>query len=350
VYVVDVKKVLVLIFCIAISCKSDNNSSCDIPTQARGFGFSPLGFPNTYDQSVTFFEDVESFGNGAVMWNGSWRDDAEGGSNAGQVPEAAEVIQDASLQYCFVPVSVFGWRSGETNYIQIPSSATNDWSNVSAQAKFISMLKKFVDEYRPPYVFLGNENDFYFESNPVDYGNWINVYNAAYDAIKEVSETTLIGPVFNYEHLSGQGILNGWNSEYWQALEAHDLNRVDVVGLSTYPFLNYENPEDVPSDYLNAFFSRIGSKPVVITETGWPAEPLGGFVTQWDVSEQSQQTFIQRLKVFTSGKNIPVINWLYLNGMRNDGSSSQAWKTFGSVSVRDQNGNEYQAFNEWIQF
>jgi len=341
---------LVCLILFFASCETSHKDSCTVPTQAHGFGFSPEGFPNTYGQSVAFFEDMERLKDAAVMWNGSWRDDAVEGSDAGKIPEGAQAIQDASIQYCFVPLQVFGWRSGETNLIKTPASPVNDWTNSTARAKYISMLVDFANKYRPSYMFLGNENDFYYENNLADYANWIVAYNAAYDAIKEVSENTLIGPVFNFEHISGQGLLNAWNASYWEALEVHDLDRVDVVGLSVYPFFNYEDPADVPSNYLQPILSRIGNRPLVITETGWPAENNGALNPQWTTTEEAQVEYLSRLKTFTQGKNIPVMNWLYFNGLNDDGTLSQGWKIFGSVSIRNENGDEYQVYNDWIDF
>lgn len=338
---------ILLCFCL-LQCETDHRNSCSVPTQAHGFGFSPRGFPNTYNRTVEFFEDMENLQDAAVMWNGSWRDDAINGEDAGTVPAGAELIQSSSFQYCYVPVPVFGWRNGETNLIQIPSSMINDWTNIAAREKFINMLVTFVNEYRPPYIFLGNENDFYFESNPSDYTNWIIAYNLMYNAIKQVSQETLVGPVFNFEHISGNGQLNAWTQTFWQALDAHDMNKVDVVGVSVYPFFNFEDPADIPNNYLQPLLSRVGSRPVVITETGWPAWNLGNLNPQWSTTEENQVTYVSRLQAFTSGENIPVMNWLYYNGLNDDGSSSEAWKIFGSVSIRNRQGINYQVYPFWV--
>lgn len=339
--------VWMLLICVLGSCSNSHKNSCVAPVQAHGFGFSPLGFPLTYDRSVQFFEDIEKLKDGAVMWNGSWRDDAANGTDAGDVPAGAKLIADSAIQYCYVPIAVFGWRSGATNYIQIPGAAINDWSNIEARKKFISMLVDYVTQYKPKYIFLGNENDFYYQSNVADYAHWIIAYNLAYDAIKQVSEDTQVGPVFNYEHISGQGLLNGWNTSFWEALDAHDLNKVDVVGLSVYPFFNYVDPSNVPSTYLNPLKTKIGSKPIVITETGWPAQNLMGFNPPWVTTEEAQVEYVARLQAFTSGLTVPVMNWLYFNGLKDDGSHSDAWKTFGSISIKNSLGNEYQVYNTW---
>ncbi len=341
----------ILVFFVGLTlfqgCTTSHKNSCEVAAQAKGFGFSPLGFPVSYDMTTQFFEDVEALKDGAIMWNGSWRDDAVVGSDAGEIPVAAKLIQDSAVQYCYVPISVFGWRSGTTNLIQIPSNMVNDWTNTDARDQYISMLKEFVEQYHPPYVFLGNENDFYYETSTADYAHWLIAYNMAYDAIKVVSPETLVGPVFNYEHMSGQGELNGWTAEFWPALDNHDFDKIDIVGLTLYPFFQYENPEDVPSNYLQPLFDKIGSTPIIITETGWPAENLGGLDPIWITTEEAQVEYVSRLQAMVSGHDVPVMNWLFFYGMVNDGTDSDAWKIFGSVSIKDSLGNEYQVYNTW---
>ena len=98
-------------------------------------------------------------------------------------------------------------------------------------------------------MFLGNEINSYWVQNATDYANWINVYNRAYDAIKEANPDTMIGTIFNYESLSGLGRLNGWVKSQWPALTSLDFSRVDVLGLTSYPFLNFKTASEMPLDF-----------------------------------------------------------------------------------------------------
>jgi hypothetical protein len=185
-----------------------------------------MGFPVDYSQLPDFFAEVARIPAGGVMWNGAWRDDVIGGTNAGIIPAAARVNLESSFTYGFTPTVVFGWRSGTTVLLAVPGNATNDWTNARAKELFRDMVGDIARTYQPPFVFLGNENDFYYEQNPADYANWIAWYDAAYDVIKAASPSTLVGPVFNYEHMAGSGALNGWTTTYWSALEMHDFTRV----------------------------------------------------------------------------------------------------------------------------
>jgi len=349
--VLTILALALLVSVIGCGSKEEENNNPDdnvTPTQVsvtKGFGISPQGFPLDYSRIADFYAEVSSMTDGGVMWNGLWKE-----SGAGAVPQAAASLMQVSNTYEFTPVVVFGWRSGTTLFLDVPSDATNNWSNAAARSLFQSMLVDFAATYKPPYLFLGNENDAYYEQNASDYANWISFYNSAYDAIKSASPDTMVGPVFNFEHMAGAGTLNGWTTAHWGALESHDLSKVDTVGVTVYPFLSYASPGSVPSSYLDPLISRVGSKPIAITETGWPAENLGGLNPPWETSEQAQVTYLSRLDAMLEGKNVKMVNWLHLYPMKDTGGSPTEWKLFSSISLRDSSGNKRPAYDAWLSF
>jgi Glycosyl hydrolase family 53 len=346
--------VLTLVLSIFVSsCGSgkeegDNSDDNGTPAQVsviKGFGISPQGFPLDYGQIAAFYAEVSGMTGGGVMWNGLWKE-----SGAGTVPQAAASLMQASSAYEFTPVVVFGWRSGTTLFLNVPSNGTNNWSNAAARDLFQSMLVDYATTYKPPYLFLGNESDAYYEQNASDYANWISFYNSAYDAIKSASTDTMVGPVFNFEHMAGTGALNGWTTAYWGALESHDLSKVDIIGVTVYPFLNYASPGLVLDSYLDPLISRIGSKPIAITETGWPAENLGALNPLWETSGEAQVTYLSRLDALLEGKNVKMVNWLHLYAMQDTGGSPTEWRLFSSVSLRDISGNKRPVYDAWLSF
>ena len=325
----------------AAGCSGKADPPAHAPEPLKGFGLSPRGFPLDYGQFPAFFAEIGQLPNGAAMFNGAWYDAA---GTAGTAPAAATVVEDAAATSHFTPIVVFGWRTGPGAYLLAPSGGSNDWTNATTRAAFQSMLTAFAAAKHPPYVFLGNESDFYFEEQPGDYANWIAAYNSAYDAIKAASPATRVGPVFNFEHLSGTGALVGFDTARWQALDDHDFSRVDLVALTVYPFFHYAAPESVPSTYLDAVTSHLQGKPFAITETGWPAENLGALDPAWDTSTAAQVTYVAQLQTALSGKGARFVNWLYLNPMVDPGGSPTEWKEFGSISVRDDAGAERPAY------
>lgn len=322
------------------------NSATPAPSILKGYGISPLGFPSDYSQYGQFLEEVGSLPNGAVMFNGAWRDSAE---SSGQPPQAAIGLMQAASQYGYTPIIVFGWRSSNTQlHLDLPANPTPNWSNAEAQALFIQMLVDFASEYQPPYLFLGNESDDYYIAQPQDYMRWIEVYNRAYDAIKAVSPTTQIGPIFQYERLAGVGTLNGWDEAHWGALDAHDPAKLDILGITLYPWFSAATPQELPDDYLAPLLQHAGTTPIAITETGWPAE-APGLQAPWQASPEAQVRYVDTLSRVIRSVDLRILNWLFINPM-NAAPDSLEVQLFGSISLRDQAGEPRPVYQTWVDF
>ena len=313
----------------------------------KGYGISPQGFPADYSRFPDFLQEVGSLPHGGVMFNGAWLD-LTGQQAPGAIPAVAVTVVEQASQFSYTPIIVFGWRSEETVHLSVPENPAPNWTNAEAKALFKRMLVDFATNYHPPYLFLGNENEAYYLSNPEDYARWVAFYNEAYAAIKAVSPETQVGPVFQYERLSGQGAFSQWTTPLWAALEAHDLRRVDVLGLTLYPFLGVATPEEVPDAYLSPLLERIGSKPLAITETGWPAES-DGMQTPWEASSSAQLRFIETLDRILESADVNILNWLHLYQMSPQPEGSAAtW--FASISLRDAEGNKRAVYEAWAGF
>ncbi len=311
---------------------------------------SPEGFPADYSASAAFFAEAATFPTPGVVWNGAWRDAP---ANAGAIPAGAEAVAAQSAAGGMTGIFVFGWRSGDRPDLNVPSDATNDWSNTAASELYAKAVASFAATYHPTYLFLGNENDYYYAQNPDDYARWIAAYNVAYDAVHAASPSTLVGPVFQYEHLSGLGKLAGMTSPNWGALSAHDLGKVDVVGLSLYPFFSYTSPGEVPTDYLSPIVDLLPNTPIVITETGWPASKPDGFEAPWVASPESQAAYAAALPGLVrgaAGADVRAVTWLYLFPpvpASRGGLGGQAYDIFGSISLRDEAGSKRPVYDVW---
>jgi hypothetical protein len=287
------------------------------------------------------------------MWNGAWRDDVENGTDAGEPPGGALLTLLGAADHGFAPVLVFGWRSGEEPRIRIPANPENSWANEEAAALYVEVVAEVAAAHEPPFVFLGNESSVYFTSNPEDYARWIEVYDEAYDAIKAASPGTLVGPIFQYERLAGIGALAGMTTPEWGALAAHDLSRVDVLGLTVYPFFAHATPEEIPATYLDPLLPHIGDTPIAITESGWPGETAEGFETPWEASEENQVTYLEKLGEVLEGWDARLVTWLFLHPPANPnpgGLTPLEWNLFHSLSLRRASGEERPAYDAWEAF
>jgi len=339
-----------LVGCTTGEDPSPTPTGMDPPTEpVRGVALSPQGFPTDLSLLPDFFAQAAALPNGGVLWNGAWRDDAVAGTDAGTPPGAAVLVSEQAVEYSFTPILVFGWRSGTDLHIGVPADPADDWGNAAAADSFVEMLGEFASTHRPPYVFLGNESDAYFDQDPDGYPNWVSVYERAYDAIHEASPATMVGPVFNYENLSGSGVLASMGDPVWEALDTHDLDRVDVVGLTLYPFFSVPTPDAIPDDYLAPLADRIGDTPVFVTETGWPAGKPGGLDAPWEASEDCQADFAVRLPGLLSDVEVDGVSWLFLYPLvASGGLEDVEWQVFSTVSLMDDDGGPRPVYDVWV--
>lgn len=312
-----------------------------------GYGFSPKGHPYDYSLMGDFLQEVANTCNGGVVLaNGSWRDSV---ASSGAIPKfQKDICSLQPLPYSYIDMVVFAWGAPTnpyTLYLDVPGDGNNKWSNLSAQKLFLKMLIHAADSLKPSYFFIGNEISFYYEQDSIDYLKWIDFYNQAYDSVKVHSPQSKVGTVFNYEHLSGSGKLIGWNKPYWGALDAMDTSKIDILGLTVYPFFNYESANSIPVDYLAPIFNKMSKKPVAITETGWPSDSL---LANWYCSPQQQVNYVDRLFNLIDGQNVEVVNWLYLYHFLDKRTDEN--KLSASISMHDSIGNNQPALSKWLSY
>lgn len=310
-----------------------------------GYGVSPAGHPNDFSQFGPFLQEVANTCNGGVvMANSSWRDNTGSSGNIPTLQKTVSQLQPSPYNY--TDLLVFGWATYPTLYLNTNSNPVNNWTNTDMRDLFIRALVHTADSLSPAYMFIGNEVNFYLTQDSSDYANWASFYSMAYDSIKFYSPTTKVGTIFNYEHLSGQGINTGWSIPHWNALLDMDTSKIDIVGLTLYPFFNSLNANSVSANYLDTLFAQIGNKPLAITETGWPGDSLYG---NWNASPQEQVDWVNKLFSMTNGRNIEVIDWLFLNYMM-DNSNTPESLIFKSVAMRDSLGNDRPALPLWQSY
>ena len=341
-------------FGVLTGCKKDSDNStgpeltCDIMhSSVKGVAYSPLGFPETYENTGAFYTEIEEIGNFSVFMNSLWRDDI---NSSGEIPQTHLSLINAADNHCFLPVASFGWRSGHTTFLDHPDNGVNNWTNETTKESFLRMLENFASTYKPPYLFIGNEVNFYFENFPSDYQNWIEFYETAYRQIKDANSSTKVGTIFNYEHLAGLGKNVGWNAPQWGAIDQFDSDYLDVIGLTVYPFLSENMPQTIPDTYLKPLTERavVSGKPLFITETGWPGNSSLNDSRSWSMGEDHQITYVEKLGSILSSQRVAGVQWLFMNEMRNTCNSCDEWINFGSISLKDGTGKKRPVYEQFI--
>ncbi|MDR9418587.1 hypothetical protein [Gracilimonas sp.] len=318
-----------------------------MPSTVKGVAYSPLGFPETYENTDDFYSEIDQIGDFSVFMNTLWRDSEE---RSEEIPEAHLSLMKATNSNCFTPVSGFGWIEGDFVSLRHPDLGVNNWTNEVSREAFINMLVEYVTTYEPPYVFIGNEVNFYYDNFPDDYTNWVEFYGEAYSEIKSTGTETKVGTIFNFEHVAGIGKNVGWNEPQWGAIDQFDPNTLDVIGLTMYPYLSEDTPQAISNSYLSPLLQRdaADNTPIFITETGWPGDASLDETRSWRMGEEFQTSYIQKLGDVVNGVNVIGLNWLFMNEMRNTCSSCNKWINFGSVSLKDSLGNKRPAYDTFL--
>jgi hypothetical protein len=124
-----------------------------------------------------------------------------------------------------------------------------------------------------------------------------------------------------------------------------DFPFTQALGLSSYPYLAYAQPEDLPADY----YSRLrGTRnlPVIVTEGGWASASLGTVIS----SPQAQARYIDRHATLLS--SVDAIAYLQLQFADVDIAAlpppvPDNLPLFGSIGLADSSFNAKPALARW---
>jgi hypothetical protein len=89
---------------------------------------------------------------------------------------------------------------------------------------------------------------FYGRRGDGPFRNFQSVYFEAYDAVKRSSPHTLVFPTFQYEGMIG-ALRSGERAQVAWSLVNRFEPKIDMLAVSSYPFLLYKTPEEIPANY-----------------------------------------------------------------------------------------------------
>ncbi len=233
-----------------------------------------------------------------------------------------------------------------------------EWLN--SQANYIEVAKSLLQKYpQIKYLAIGNEVNLLKETYPAEFPNFISAYKAIYDSLKVDYPEVTIYTTFQFEALAGNGYLTGKKDtrEPDYNLVAELESKLDIIGLTLYPYFDYTSPSFIPDDYLSGLTS-ISQKPIAITETGWMSrETYGGDLATlgdegYTGSEEEQVNYIKRLVSLVENYNVVFITWFPLNDLTNwqNGDDPEKFELFDSIGLKKYDGTPKLAWEEWIKW
>lgn len=303
-------------------------------------GLIPRNYPNPSASDWTdLFTHLHETGNLVGIYT-AWSDSPE---TEGHPPKVIKTAFDLQKQYGITPVIALSFYQDTVNDHLAPLIR---WDDAGQRERAVQTARQIAESYRPPYFALGIEINRYYEEYPTNFESYVNLYAEMYDAIKAVSPPTLVFPIFQYEKTRGGVFFSGDNQAQpeWELLDKFK-GRMDLVAFTTYPFLLYATPADLPDDYYTEI-ARYRSQEIAFTEIGWPSavlsempdSPFGG-------SPDEQSEFVRRFFSLTSDLLLEMALWSFPHDIGPDFNAA-----FTSVSLRENNGAPKPALQVWQSY
>jgi hypothetical protein len=220
-----------------------------------------------------------------------------------------------------------------------------DPANDVERAHFIDSIVALVEQHEIEYLLIDTEVDRIHANDPAAFEAFVGLYSETYDAVKAVSPETKVFTAFQLEELRGEAYLTGrdWQ-ERWALIDAFG-DRLDLVGFTSYPFFDYEDPARIPGDYYAVAAEYAGGRPIAITELGWPSAPISTAPQSgYGGSEAEQLAFVERFAQLTGGLDVELVLWAFPNDVGADINPS-----FEFLSLRTNAGEAKPAMAAWQQ-
>ncbi len=146
----------------------------------------------------------------------------------------------------------------------------------------------FVEKFRPDYIGLAAETNLIRKAAaPAVYTAVVQAANAAAAdlAANSVTEPVLI----SVQVETAWGVLGSSGPYVGIETDFQDFPFIDVLGLSSYPYFSFSQPEDIPEDYYSRLLNG-RSIPAAVCEGGWNSVGFAGMTS----SPEKQERYITR--------------------------------------------------------
>jgi hypothetical protein len=340
---------------IATRAPSPSSPSPSLPITHRTFrvgvaGLVPRHFPNaTQADWLDLYQNLNQTGELLGVYQ-LWRDSPE---KAGEIPAAIQTVCALAKQYGFTPVIALGFHQmtaqGYTPVLSTRDNPQNDWRNPDARAKYVQVAARVAKDCPAPYLALGVEVTGYYEDHPDDFDNFVSAYREVYDAVKQASPHTRVFTIFQLEAMKGKGFLSGRTRQPMWSLITKFEPKLDLVGFTTYPMLDYKSPGETPADYY-AEIRQHTTLPLAFTEIGWISQEkftgqLAALNEQgWTGSQQEQTDFATRFLELTRDLPVAIVLWTLPHDLA---ASSASDALFASTGLKQNDGTPKRVWELW---
>jgi hypothetical protein len=144
---------------------------------------------------------------------------------------------------------------------------------------------------RPEYLGLAPETNLIRVSAPSIYASVKQTANDAAADLRGAGTTATLFVSVQVETTWGK-----FNNGPFVGIDTDraDFPFMQMIGLSSYPYLAYAQPEDIPDDYYSRLQSNTSPLPMMVVEGGWPSASVGTMPGQVMSSPALQARYVTR--------------------------------------------------------
>ena len=358
-----IAKIAALVVVVVLSSCSQEDES---KTRPFRMGFTPFPYDLSIDAVEYTYEKLQSeadiinhhFDNG-VPWT-----EALSGED---LPDAIMADwnfrkgKDKPTRPTYVsvtPINSFrdglaAYRGSEDN-MPLPSPWSEyAFNDENVKTAYLNYCKRVIDFFQPDYFGMSIESNLLYVIRPDLWTAYLELHEYIYQQLKFFYPEL---PVFC--SVAGAPMLDGFlegNDHVQQRLAVMQLLQVsDYYAISFYPHLTNYMGNPYPDNTFDALFS-ISGKPIIIAETGYPAQDFtmdagnGAFTIHTD--QEKQKKFVDDLLTASEKWNAEFVIYFTMRDY------DQLWARIGSptdlniawrdAGLYDESGNPRPALNSW---
>jgi hypothetical protein len=302
---------------IAFSCKKDEPCSCD-ETRAYMLALGDFPYDNTLEAIKNTSSIVISDGDlammhfdGGVPWQAALDStDYPAGFLSGINGKIQRLPENYPVYLAVTPLAFardglalnWGDNSNESQVSPWDTLALDDPLVVKA---YLSYCRYMIRQFNPVYFAYAIEANLLIDKSPVKWESFVNLSRQVYQSVKHEFPDLPVFFTIQAEAFHQSVILHS-------EMLADILDYTDMIAVSTYPFVLYDNAAAIPADYYPDISALASSKPFVISETSWPAENITApSLFLFESDESMQKDYLQRLFEDLDKLNTRFVSWFF---------------------------------------
>jgi hypothetical protein len=163
-------------------------------------------------------------------------------------------------------------------------------TEAEVRERYIDYVLAVARELQPDYLGLTAETNLVRQAAGSDvYNAMVQATNDAADAL--IAENVSAPLLISVQAETAWGILGDGATGVYQGInrDLEDFPFAQMIGLSTYPYFAFTEPEDIPDNYYSRILAGSGL-PAMITEGGWVSTSVATIVS----TPETQARYLQR--------------------------------------------------------